>query len=195
MLPLIYWLSLNYVCTQVKITRQWKSILRRTLTVNPMLLLEKVLCWHLFFFSLSIVQYNETESGAPADWKQLIDINKQDGSDPCLALLEPNMVYLMVDHFTSFAVTGNSATSEPAKKIVKIVAYVSPPAQANGDCVVRVYCVGDLPVHLEVCFVVFFFVTFFFVDDCLVFFFVLHNGIFTAKSLVTERRLRIAWAL
>ncbi|KAM7451780.1 Netrin receptor unc5c [Porites harrisoni] len=95
------------------------------------------------------VQYNETESGAPADWKQLIDINKQDGSDPCLALLEPNMVYLMVDHFTSFAVTGNSAASEPAKKIVKIVAYVSPPAQANGDCVVRVYCVGDLPVHLE----------------------------------------------
>ena len=160
-----------------------------------MLLLEKVLCWHFFFF-LTIVQYNETESGAPADWKQLIDINKQDGSDPCLALLEPNMVYLMVDHFTSFAVTGNSAASEPAKKIVKIVAYVSPPAQANGDCVVRVYCVGDLPVHLEVCFVVFFFVTFFFVDDCLVFFFfVLYKGIFTAKSLVIERRLRIAWAL
>ena len=125
-----------------------------------MYLLEKVLCLHFFFFFLITVQYNETESGAPADWKQLIDINKQDGSDPCLALLEPNMVYLMVDHFTSFAVTGNSAASEPAKKIVKIVAYVSPPAQANGDCVVRVYCVGDLPVHLEVCFVVFFFVTF-----------------------------------
>ena len=106
------------------------------------------------------------------------------------------MVYLMVDHFTSFAVTGNSAASEPAKKIVKIVAYVSPPAQANGDCVVRVYCVGDLPVHLEVCFVVFFFATFFYVDDYLVLsLFVLHNGIFTAKSLVIERRLRIAWAL
>ena len=61
------------------------------------------------------------------------------------------MVHLMVDHFTDFAVTGEpTATEEQAKKTVRIVAYVTPP-EAGGDCVVRVYCVGDTPVHLEVC--------------------------------------------
>ena len=105
------------------------------------------------FLSLPIVQYNESEPGMPADWKQLIDVNKQDGSDPYLALVEPNMVHLLVDHFTAFAVTGESAPNEYAKKTVQIVAYVTPP-EADADCVVRVYCVGDTPVHLEVCSVV-----------------------------------------
>ena len=61
------------------------------------------------------------------------------------------MVHLMVDHFTDFAVTGESAASSvEAKKTVQIVAYVTPP-EIDGDCLVRVYCVGDTPVHLEVC--------------------------------------------
>ena len=102
---------------------------------------------------VSLVQYNESESGTPTDWKQLIDINKQDGLEPCLAIVEPNMVHLLVDHFTNFAVTGESASCEEAKKTVRIVAYVTPP-EADGDCVVRVYCVGDTEVHLEVCSVV-----------------------------------------
>ena len=103
------------------------------------------------FVSLLIVQYNENEPGVPADWKQLTDANKQDGSEPNLALLEADMVHLMVDHFTNFAVTGECASSQVvAKKSVRIVAYVTPP-ETSGDCIVRVYCVGDTPVHLEVC--------------------------------------------
>ena len=83
----------------------------------------------------------------------MIDINKQDGSEPSLAILEPNIVHLLVDHFTIFAVTGESTSSKEAKKAVRIVAYVIPP-EADGDCVVRMYCVGDTEVHLEVCSVV-----------------------------------------
>lgn len=95
------------------------------------------------------VQYNENEPGVPSDWKQLTDANKQDGSEPNLALLEADMVHLMVDHFTNFAVTGECASSQVvAKKSVRIVAYVTPP-ETSGDCIVRVYCVGDTPVHLE----------------------------------------------
>ncbi|XP_015764131.1 PREDICTED: netrin receptor UNC5C-like isoform X1 [Acropora digitifera] len=93
------------------------------------------------------VQYNESETGTPAGWKQLIDISKQDGSEPYFALLEPNMVYLMVDHFTNFAVTGQPANQ--AKKWVQIKAYLTPP-EACGDCIVRVYCVGDTSAHLEI---------------------------------------------
>lgn len=99
------------------------------------------------FVTVSKVQYNESETGTPAGWKQLIDISKQDGSEPYFALLEPNMVYLMVDHFTNFAVTGQPANQ--AKKWVQIKAYLTPP-EACGDCIVRVYCVGDTSAHLEV---------------------------------------------
>lgn len=103
------------------------------------------------FYAAPIVQYNESEPGTPADWKQLVDVNKQDGSDPYLAVVETNMLYLMVDHFTSFALTGESASSEQAKKKLQIVAYASPP-ETDGGCVVcRVYCIGDTPVHTEVC--------------------------------------------
>lgn len=55
------------------------------------------------------------------------------------------MVHLMVDHFTLFAVTGKSAA-----KAVQVLAYVTPP-EVNGDCVVRVYCVGGTPTAIEVC--------------------------------------------
>ena len=103
-----------------------------------------IICLFVIF---SKVQYNESEAGTPADWKQLIDISKQDGSEPYFALLEPDMVYLMVDHFTNFAVTGQPANQ--AKKWVQIEAYVTPP-EARGDCTVRVYCVGDTSAHLEV---------------------------------------------
>lgn len=103
-----------------------------------------------FLASVSIVQYNESDPGRPANWKELIDVNKQDGSEPHLAIVEPTMVHIMVDHFTGFTVTGEPASSERAKKAVRIVAYVTPP-EASGNCVVRVYCVGDTPAHLEVC--------------------------------------------
>ena len=54
------------------------------------------------------------------------------------------MVHLMVDHFTYFALTGESAADKQAPKDVQVLAYVTPP-EVNGDCVVRVYCVGGTP--------------------------------------------------
>ena len=103
------------------------------------------------FVSLFIVQYNENEPGVADDWKQLTDANKQDGSVSNLVLLEEDMVHLIIDHFTNFVMKGGPASSQVvAKKSVWIVAYVTPP-ETSGDCIVRVYCVGDTPVHLEVC--------------------------------------------
>lgn len=60
------------------------------------------------------------------------------------------MVHLMVDHFTYFAVTGESAANKQAPKDVLVLAYVTPP-EVDGDCVVRVYCVGGTPAAVEVC--------------------------------------------
>ena len=60
------------------------------------------------------------------------------------------MVHIIVDHFTGFTVNGEPASRERARKAVRIVAYVTPP-EASGNCVVRVYCVGDTRAHLEVC--------------------------------------------
>lgn len=97
-----------------------------------------------------IVQYNESEPSTAADWKQLIDVNKQDGSEPSHVVVESNMVHLMVDHFTYFALTGESAANKQAPKDVQVLAYVTPP-EVNGDCVVRVYCVGGTPAAIEVC--------------------------------------------
>ena len=98
-----------------------------------------------------VVQYNESEPGKPADWKELIDVSKQDGSQPHLAIAERNVVHIVVDHFTGFAVTGGQpGSTKQAMKPVKIVAYVTQP-EADGDCAVRVYCVSDTPAHLEVC--------------------------------------------
>ena len=74
----------------------------------------------------------------------MIDVNKQDGSEPSHVVVESNMVHLMVDHFTLFAVTGKSAA-----KAVQVLAYVTPP-EVDGDCVVRVYCVGGTPAAKEV---------------------------------------------
>ncbi|XP_068718142.1 netrin receptor UNC5D-like [Montipora capricornis] len=95
------------------------------------------------------VQYNENEPGVADDWKQLTDANNQDGSVSNLVLLEADMVHLIIDHFTNFVMKGESASSQVvAKKSVRIVAYVTPP-ETSEDCIVRVYCVGDTPVHLE----------------------------------------------
>ena len=59
------------------------------------------------------------------------------------------MYHLMVDHFTDYVLTGESASEKPAVRMVQIVAYVTPP-EVNKDCVVRVYCVADTPAALEV---------------------------------------------
>ena len=80
----------------------------------------------------------------------MIDVNKQDGTEPSHAVVESNMVHLMVDHFTYFAVTGESAANKQAPKDVLVLAYVTPP-EVDGDCVVRVYCVGGTPAAVEVC--------------------------------------------
>ena len=83
----------------------------------------------------------------------MIDVSKQDGSEPYLAIAERNVVHIVVDHFTGFAVTGGQPGSKKqVMKPVKILAYVTQP-EADGDCAVRVYCVSDTPAHLEVCFV------------------------------------------
>ena len=83
----------------------------------------------------------------------MIDVSKQDGSEPYLAIVERNVVHIVVDHFTGFAVTGGQpGSTKQAMKPVKIVAYVTQP-EADGDCTVRVYCVSDTPAHLEVCYV------------------------------------------
>ena len=103
-----------------------------------------------FFPSPSIVQYNESEPSTAADWKQLIDVNKQDGTEESHVVVEHNMVHLMVDHFTIFAVTGESAANRQAERTLQILAYVTPP-EANSDCAVRVYCVGGTPAAVEVC--------------------------------------------
>ena len=97
-----------------------------------------------------IVQYNESEPCTAADWKQLIDVNGQDGSEPSHVVVESNMVHLMVDHFTYFALTGESADDKQAPRDVQVLAYVTPP-EVDGDCVVRVYCVGGTPAAIEVC--------------------------------------------
>ncbi|XP_078364185.1 netrin receptor UNC5C-like [Oculina patagonica] len=94
------------------------------------------------------VQYNESEPSTAADWKQLIDVNKQDGSEPSHVVVEPSMVHLMVDHFTLFALTGESAAKHQAPKVVQALAYATPP-EAHGDCVVRVYCVAGTPAAVE----------------------------------------------
>ena len=60
------------------------------------------------------------------------------------------MVHLMVDHFTLFVLTGASAAKKQAPKDVQVLAYVTPP-EVDGDCVVRVYCVGGTPAAREVC--------------------------------------------
>lgn len=60
------------------------------------------------------------------------------------------MVHLMVDHFTSFVVIGESASNQHAERTLLILAYVTPP-EADRDCVVRVYCVGGTPAAVEVC--------------------------------------------
>ena len=59
------------------------------------------------------------------------------------------MVHLMVDHFTIFAVTGESAANQQAKRTLRILAYVTP-LEANSYCAVRVYCVGDTEAAVEV---------------------------------------------
>lgn len=106
----------------------------------------------IFLISCSYfaVQCNESEPEKPAVWNELIDVNKQDGSEPYLAVVDSNVIHFMVDHFTGFAVTGEPARRGQTKKAVRIVAYVTPP-EADGDCMARVYCVGDTRAHLEVC--------------------------------------------
>ena len=104
-----------------------------------------------FFFCVFVVHYNESDSGRPADWKELVDDSKQDGSAPYLAIVERNVVHIVVDHFTLFGVTGEQpGSTKQAMKSVKIVAYVTQP-EAGGDCIVRIYGVLDTPAHLEVC--------------------------------------------
>lgn len=80
----------------------------------------------------------------------MIDVNKQDGTEPSHVVVVPNMVHLMVDHFTLYAVTGKSAAKHQAPKVVQALAYATPP-EAHGDCVVRVYCVGGTAAAVEVC--------------------------------------------
>lgn len=80
----------------------------------------------------------------------MIDVNKQDGTEPSHVVVEPNMIHLMVDHFTLYALTGESAANKQAPKVVQVLAYVTPPV-ARGDCVVRVYCVGGTRAAEEVC--------------------------------------------
>ena len=80
----------------------------------------------------------------------MIDVSKQDGSEPYLAIVERNVVHIVVDHFTLFGVTGHPGSTKKAMKPVKILAYVTQP-EADEDCIARVYCVPDTPAHLEVC--------------------------------------------
>ena len=102
------------------------------------------------FFSLPTVQYNESEPSTIADWKQLIDVSTQDGTEDSHVLVGPNTVHLMVDHFTLFAVIGKSTANQKAERDLQVLAYVTPP-EANSDCVVRVYCVEGTPAAIEVC--------------------------------------------
>lgn len=94
------------------------------------------------------VQYNESEPSTSADWKQLIDVCNQDGTEDSHVIVEPNTVHVMVDHFTLFAVVGESAANHKAERDLQVLAYVTPP-EANANCVVRVYCVEGTPVAIE----------------------------------------------
>ncbi|CAH3031318.1 unnamed protein product [Pocillopora meandrina] len=94
------------------------------------------------------VQYNESEPSTIADWKQLIDVSTQDGTEDSHVLVGPNTVHLMVDHFTLFAVIGESTADQKAERDLQVLAYVTPP-EANSDCVVRVYCVEGTPAAIE----------------------------------------------
>lgn len=94
------------------------------------------------------VQYNESEPSTIADWKQLIDVSTQDGTEDSHVLVGPNTVHLMVDHFTLFAVIGESTANQKAERDLQVLAYVTPP-EANSDCVVRVYCVEGTPAAIE----------------------------------------------
>ena len=101
-------------------------------------------------FLYPTVQYNESEPSTVADWKQLIDVSTQDGTEDSHVLVGPNTVHLMVDHFTLFAVIGESSANQKAERDLQVLAYVTPP-EANSDCVVRVYCVEGTPAAIEVC--------------------------------------------
>lgn len=127
-----------------------------TLKMLPGVFFTLLMLLFVFFSSLTTsflyptVQYNESEPSTIADWKQLIDVSTQDGTEDSHVLVGPNTVHLMVDHFTLFAVIGESSANQKAERDLQVLAYVTPP-EANSDCVVRVYCVEGTPAAIEVC--------------------------------------------
>ena len=96
------------------------------------------------------VQSNDKDPEDPPEWKQLLDVNKEDPSQSEFVLMEPHSCHLMVDHFTGFALVGESSSEELAVRHVQLVGFATPPTR-DGDCVVRVYCVAGTQDALQVC--------------------------------------------
>ena len=76
-------------------------------------------------------------------------MNREDPTQEEFVLMEPRACHLMVDHFTDYALVGESADNESAVLQLRLVSYATPPTR-DSECHVRVYCVGDTETALQV---------------------------------------------
>ena len=82
-------------------------------------------------------------AGEGGEWRPLVTLGQETINSAVYAQLDLNMLHLVTDSLSAFALVGSSAHTAPAYKSLRIAAFGAEVVPGGGELSVRLYCLQD----------------------------------------------------